>query len=105
MQVVALIPAAGQGKRMGAEKPKAFLPLGPISILAHTLQKFEACPRVDEILPLVPPGEGVIWAEEIVRPVRPEEGFPDLAGRTGTAGIGFHRAAGRPGKSRLGHHP
>jgi 2-C-methyl-D-erythritol 4-phosphate cytidylyltransferase len=67
MHVVALIPAAGEGKRMGAEKPKAFLPLGPISILAHTLQKFEASPQVDEILPLVPPGEGVIWTEEIVR--------------------------------------
>jgi len=67
MHVVALIPAAGEGKRMGAEKPKAFLPLGPVSILAHTLRKFEASCQVDEILPLVPPGEGVTWAEEIVR--------------------------------------
>ncbi len=52
---------------MGAERPKAFLPLGPNSILAHTLRRFEASPQVDEILPLVPPGEGVIWTEEIVR--------------------------------------
>jgi 2-C-methyl-D-erythritol 4-phosphate cytidylyltransferase len=67
VRVVALIPAAGQGRRMGAERPKAFLPLGPFPILAYTLQKFEASPQVDEILPLVPPGEGVTWAEEIVR--------------------------------------
>ena len=67
MHVVALIPAAGQGRRMGGEKPKAFLPLGPLPILAHTLKKFEACPQVNEILPLVPPGESVIWTEEIVR--------------------------------------
>jgi len=67
VRVVALIPAAGQGRRMGVEKPKAFLSLGPLPILAHTLQKFEACPQVDEVLPLVPPGEGVVWAGEIVR--------------------------------------
>ena len=66
MRVVALIPAAGQGRRMGAEKPKAFLPLGGLPILAHTLQKFEDCPLVDEVLPLVPPGETLGWAEEIV---------------------------------------
>ena len=66
MRVVALIPAAGQGRRMGAEKPKAFLPLGDLPILAHTLQKFEDCPQVDEVLPLVPPGETLGWTEEIV---------------------------------------
>jgi 2-C-methyl-D-erythritol 4-phosphate cytidylyltransferase len=67
MRVVALIPAAGQGKRMGGEIPKAFLPLGLFPILAYTLQTFEASPQVDEVLPLVPPGEGVTRAEEIVR--------------------------------------
>ena len=51
---------------MGAEKPKAFLPLGDFPILAHTLQKFEDCPQVDEVLPLVPPGETLGWTEEIV---------------------------------------
>ena len=67
MRVVALIPAAGHGRRMGGEKPKAFLSLGGLPILAHTLQRFEDCPRVDEVLPLVPPGKALDWAEEIVR--------------------------------------
>jgi len=67
LRVAALIPAAGQGKRMGAEKPKAFLPLGDRPILAHTLQKFEDCPQVDEVLPLLPPGEGMEWAGEAIR--------------------------------------
>ena len=67
MRIAALIPAAGQGKRMGAEKPKAFLPLGDRPILVHTLQKFEDCPQVDEVLPLLPPGEGMDWAGETVR--------------------------------------
>ncbi|MBI5966531.1 MAG: 2-C-methyl-D-erythritol 4-phosphate cytidylyltransferase [Deltaproteobacteria bacterium] len=67
MRVVALIPAAGHGRRMGGQKPKVFLPLGGIPLLIHTLQKFEACPQVDEILPLVPARE-VNLAAEILRP-------------------------------------
>lgn len=66
MRVAALIPAAGRGRRMGEEKPKAFLPLGDRPILVHTLQKFEDCPQVDEVLALLPPGE-VDGAGETVR--------------------------------------
>jgi len=51
---------------MGAEKPKAFLPLGDRPIWVHTLQKFEDCPQVDEVLALLPPGE-VDRAGETVR--------------------------------------
>jgi len=57
MRVVALVPAAGAGRRMGAGKPKAFLPLNGQPLIVHTLRKFEECPSVDEILPLVPEGE------------------------------------------------
>ncbi len=57
MRVVALIPAAGRGRRMGAERPKVFLPLNGIPLLAHTLGKFENCPSVSEVLPLVPEEE------------------------------------------------
>ena len=66
-RVVALIPAAGYGRRMGSEKPKAFLPLGGIPLLTHTLQKFEACSQVDEILPLVPEGKVSSCENDIVR--------------------------------------
>ncbi|WP_301584274.1 2-C-methyl-D-erythritol 4-phosphate cytidylyltransferase [Halomonas alkaliantarctica] len=34
-----IVPAAGQGKRMGADKPKQYLPLGEKPILAHTLSR------------------------------------------------------------------
>ncbi len=66
MGIVALIPAAGRGKRMGCEKPKGFLSLGGVPLLAYTLEKFQACPGVDEILPLVPGGQ-VASCSEIVR--------------------------------------
>ncbi|MCJ7493581.1 MAG: 2-C-methyl-D-erythritol 4-phosphate cytidylyltransferase [Deltaproteobacteria bacterium] len=67
MRVVALIPAAGRGRRMGKEIPKASLSLGGIPLLWHTLQKFEGCTQVDEILPLVPPKEVSFWTDEIGR--------------------------------------
>ncbi len=66
MRAVALIPAAGRGRRMGAGRPKAFLPLNGAPLLAHTLRKFEDCPSVTEILPLVPEEE-VGFCSELVR--------------------------------------
>jgi 2-C-methyl-D-erythritol 4-phosphate cytidylyltransferase len=65
MRVVALIPAAGRGRRMGSPKTKALLPLGGIPLLTHTLQKFAACSQVDEIFALVPEGDLPLWTEEI----------------------------------------
>jgi len=52
---------------MGLERPKVFLPLGGVPLLAYTLQPFEACPQVDEILPLVPEEEIAFCQEEIIR--------------------------------------
>lgn len=65
---------------MGLERPKAFLPLGGIPILAHTLQSFEACPRVDEILPLVPEEEVPFCQQEIISRLGLRRVSPALAG-------------------------
>ncbi|AHF05872.1 2-C-methyl-D-erythritol 4-phosphate cytidylyltransferase [Desulfitobacterium metallireducens] len=45
-----VIPAAGQGKRMGAACNKLFLALAGRPILAHTLALFEASSQVEEIV-------------------------------------------------------
>lgn len=47
--VVALIPAAGAGVRMGGHTPKQFLSLEGVPIFVHTLRKFAASPTIDEI--------------------------------------------------------
>ena len=47
---VAIIVAAGVGKRFGAEKPKQFLELAGKSVIEHTLRRFEDCAGVDEIV-------------------------------------------------------
>jgi 2-C-methyl-D-erythritol 4-phosphate cytidylyltransferase len=49
MSCAAIIPAAGQGLRMGGSTPKPYLMLGDKPILAHTLQAFEDCPDITEI--------------------------------------------------------
>ena len=52
--VSAIIVAAGSGKRMGGEIEKQFLPLCGFPLLKHTLQVFEDCDRIDQILPVLP---------------------------------------------------
>ncbi len=56
-RVVAIVLAAGQGTRMGADRNKVFLEVAGEPILLHALRPFEACPAVDEVLLVVAPGE------------------------------------------------
>lgn len=46
----AIIVAAGKGKRFGAEKPKQFIEILGKPLLIHTLEKFENCAAVNEII-------------------------------------------------------
>ncbi|MCF8061810.1 MAG: 2-C-methyl-D-erythritol 4-phosphate cytidylyltransferase [Deltaproteobacteria bacterium] len=63
----AVIPAAGAGVRMGAERPKQFLLLDGKPILTVTLEAFERCPVIDSVV-LVVPGDVVPACErEIVQ--------------------------------------
>ncbi|MGP0565965.1 MULTISPECIES: 2-C-methyl-D-erythritol 4-phosphate cytidylyltransferase [unclassified Nitrospina] len=54
MKVAAVIPAAGQGVRMGTNVPKQFLTLCGKPILQHTLEAFERCGVVNEVVLAVP---------------------------------------------------
>jgi 2-C-methyl-D-erythritol 4-phosphate cytidylyltransferase len=49
MSVVAIIPAAGVGIRMGGETPKQFLSLEGVPVFVHTLRKFASSDIIDEI--------------------------------------------------------
>ncbi len=62
MTNVAVILAGGTGSRMGADRPKQFLPIHPgdqtaqtETVLEHTVKAFEAAPSVDEITIVVHP--------------------------------------------------
>ncbi|MGI8919957.1 MAG: 2-C-methyl-D-erythritol 4-phosphate cytidylyltransferase [Pyrinomonadaceae bacterium] len=54
---VAIIAAAGQGTRMGGKRAKQFLELAGIPIIIHTLQAFEACEAIQEIILVLPEAE------------------------------------------------
>ena len=53
----AIIVAAGQGKRFGAERPKQFLEICGKPLLIYTLQQFNICPAIDEIVLVLSAGE------------------------------------------------
>ncbi len=53
----ALIVAAGQGRRFGGAVSKQFIPVHGKPLLWHTLQAFEACPEVEAVIVILPPGE------------------------------------------------
>lgn len=48
-RVVALIPAAGRGSRLGEAENKVLLPLGDAPLIVHTLRVFQAHPRIGAI--------------------------------------------------------
>ena len=52
--VVALVPAAGRGLRMGGSVPKQFLSLGSEPLIVQSLRTLQAAPVVDQIVLAVP---------------------------------------------------
>jgi len=54
MKVTAIIVAAGKSKRIKEKIPKQFIEIAGKPVLCHTLQGFEDCAEVDQILPVVP---------------------------------------------------
>jgi 2-C-methyl-D-erythritol 4-phosphate cytidylyltransferase len=66
LKTAAIIPAAGAGVRMQANRPKQFLNLDGRPVLAVTLEKFQTSPVIDYIT-LVTPKQDVEYArKEIV---------------------------------------
>jgi 2-C-methyl-D-erythritol 4-phosphate cytidylyltransferase len=63
---IALIPAAGMGKRMGASINKQYLHLGGIPIVAHTISVFEQSPQIDAIFLVIPADEIPYCRESII---------------------------------------
>jgi 2-C-methyl-D-erythritol 4-phosphate cytidylyltransferase len=75
MKVLAIIPAAGAGVRMGGDTPKQFLSLEGVPIVVHTLRKFNEAESIDEIYLSVRPEDmerahAEIQREQFAKPVR-----------------------------------
>ncbi|HWN20444.1 MAG TPA: 2-C-methyl-D-erythritol 4-phosphate cytidylyltransferase [Gaiellaceae bacterium] len=68
MSVWALLVAAGSGERLGEERPKAFVRLGELPLLAEPLRRLDESPWIDAIVVVVPAGweePAILLAEEL----------------------------------------
>lgn len=50
----AIIVAAGSGKRFGTETPKQFLEVNGKPLIIHTLERFQDCPLINQIILVLP---------------------------------------------------
>jgi len=68
VSVWAVLAAAGSGERFGADRPKAFVRLGDLPLLAPSLERLDASDWVDAIVVAAPPGweePAILLAEEL----------------------------------------
>ena len=68
MSVWALLVAAGTGERLGEERPKAFVKLGELPLLAESLRRLDESDGVDAIVVAVPADweePAILLAEEL----------------------------------------
>ncbi len=61
MSVVALLLAAGRGRRMGRGVPKAFVPLAGRPLVLYALEALLATPAIDRVVPVLGEGELGHW--------------------------------------------
>jgi len=66
IKVVALLPSAGQGKRIGKDVRKPFLTLGGRPILAETIERVHSIGYITEIIPILQEKDMEFCLEEIV---------------------------------------
>ena len=78
---VAIVVAAGKGKRLGGERPKQFRELSGAPILIHTLRQFERCRRIEEVITVLPAGETAGF-ESLVRDFELTKSGQAIAGGT-----------------------
>src|SRR5438093_3127596 len=62
MSVWAVLVAAGRGERLGEDRPKAFVRLGELPLLAEPLRRLDECEWVDHLV-VVAPAE---WEEPVI---------------------------------------
>lgn len=89
---VALIVAAGRGRRFGGTLPKQYAPLGGQTVLRHTIARFVAHPGVDKVLCVIHPDDRDLY----------EAALAGLAGGEGVVLIPVHGGETRQDSVRLG---
>ncbi|MDD5090472.1 MAG: 2-C-methyl-D-erythritol 4-phosphate cytidylyltransferase [Candidatus Wallbacteria bacterium] len=66
ISVVAVVPAAGFGRRLGTATNKQFLKLGGVPISIFTMRRLAAVSEIDAVLPVIRPDEIDLFLEKIL---------------------------------------
>jgi 2-C-methyl-D-erythritol 4-phosphate cytidylyltransferase len=67
MSVVALVPAAGRGERLGGSVPKALVPVGGEPLLVHAVRGLHSSGRIDRVVVAAPPSHLDSMVEVLAR--------------------------------------
>jgi 2-C-methyl-D-erythritol 4-phosphate cytidylyltransferase len=68
VSVWAVLVAAGRGERLGEDRPKAFVRLGDLPLLAEPLRRLDECEWIDHVIVVAPPEweePAILLAEEV----------------------------------------
>jgi len=68
VSVWAILVAAGRGERLGTDRPKAFVKLGELPLLAEPLRRLDESEWIDSVVVVAPPGweePAILLAEEL----------------------------------------
>ena len=68
MSIWAVLVAAGRGERLGGDRPKAFVRLGELPLLAEPLRRLDECRQLDGVVVVAPAGweePAILLAEEL----------------------------------------
>ena len=68
MSIWAVLVAAGRGERLGEDRPKAFVRLGELPLLAESLRRLDESEWIDSVVVVAPPEweePAILLAEEI----------------------------------------
>lgn len=97
--VVAVVPAAGLGTRMGGNTPKQYLTIGNLPLLVYSLQIFQELEEIGEVILSVPAADREYCWRKIVQPFGLEKVTKVVAGgarRQDSVRNGLAAISGRP---------
>ena len=66
----AILLAGGKGVRMGEDTPKQFLPLAGKAVILYSLEKFEKCESITEIILVLPEDKKDFFNQEILKDIK-----------------------------------
>ncbi|WJY15885.1 2-C-methyl-D-erythritol 4-phosphate cytidylyltransferase [Pectobacteriaceae bacterium CE90] len=61
-EVVAILPAAGNGSRMKSDRPKQYLTIGSKTILEHTIDALLQHPRIRQVIVVISADDGYFYS-------------------------------------------